>query len=139
MKTDQAQTPLPRFRTIRRTSEREFLGLPWLAIAVGPDAARGERRGHARGVVAIGDVATGVIAIGGIARGVIALGGLAFGGGALGGIAIGGGALGIVAIGGAAAGHYASGGAALGTYTMSPLGQDPEAVRFFGSFGGLLR
>ncbi len=141
-------------RSIRRTSEREFLGLPWLAIAVGPDAARGERRGHARGVIAIGDVATGIIAIGGVARGVIALGGvaigvlalgglaigaLAFGGGAIGGVAIGGGAAGIVAIGGAAVGHYATGGAAFGTYTISPLGRDAEAVEFFRALGSLGR
>lgn len=129
------------FRAIRHTSEREFLGLPWLAIAIGPDPTTGERRGHARGVVAIGDIATGVIAIGGLARGVIALGGLAvgalsFGGlaiGALafGGAAIGGGAVGIVALGGAAVGHFAAGGAAAGTYVLSPFERSPEAVELF--------
>lgn len=146
----QPNVPQYGMRTIRRTSEREFLGLPWLSIALGPDPSRGEVRGHARGVIAIGDVATGVIALGGIARGVIALGGvaigvlalgglaigaIAFGGGAIGGIAIGGGALGIVAIGGGAVGHYAAGGAAYGTHAMSPLGTDPEAAEFFRLLG----
>lgn len=137
-------------RSLRYASEREFLGLPWLAIALGPDAAAGESRGHARGVIAIGDIATGIVAIGGFARGLVALGGLAvglfaigglavgalaFGGGALGGVAIGGGALGVVAIGGAAVGHYAAGGAAIGTYAMSPAGNDPDAIEFFRRFG----
>jgi hypothetical protein len=139
-----------RLRSVRHVSEREFLGLPWLAIAFGPDPSTGEARGHARGVIALGDIATGVIAFGGLARGVIALGGLAvglfafgglalgafaFGGAAIGGVAIGGGALGIVAVGGAAVGYYAAGGAAIGTYAMSPLGNDPEAVEFFRQFG----
>jgi hypothetical protein len=137
-------------RSIRRVSEREFLGLPWLAIALGPDADRGERRGHARGIVAIGDVATGLIAIGGMARGLVAFGGLAigavsfgglaigalaFGGGAVGGFAVGGAAIGIVAIGGFAIGHFAAGGAAFGTYPLSPLERSPEAIEFFRQLG----
>jgi hypothetical protein len=137
----------PAVRFLRRTSEREFLGLPYLSIAIGPDPSRGEARGHARGVIAIGDVATGFVAIGGMARGFLAIGGVAigvlalgglavgalvaFGGGAIGGLAIGGGALGVVAIGGGAVGYYASGGAAFGAHTMSPLGASPEAVAFF--------
>jgi hypothetical protein len=141
-------------RMVRTQSEREFLGLPWLSIAFGANPAKGERRGHARGVIAIGDVATGIIAIGGVARGVIALGGVAcgvlafgglaigafaLGGGALGGVAMGGGAAGIVAIGGAAFGYYAAGGAAFGAFAMSPLGKSPEAVEFFRSFAELWR
>lgn len=49
---------------------------PLLSVAIGPDAARRELNGRARGIVAIGDIATGVIAIGGIARGLVAIGNL---------------------------------------------------------------
>jgi hypothetical protein len=51
---------------IRWHTEREFLGLPLVDIAVGKVAGV---HGRARGVVAIGDRATGVIAFGVIARG----------------------------------------------------------------------
>lgn len=132
--------------TVRRRSAETLAGLALYDIAFGPDSAKGEMRGHARGILAIGDIATGVIAIGGFARGIFALGGLAaglvtlggfsaglvaVGGLALGGVAMGGGAIGAVAIGGAAAGSYACGGAALGGHVVSGSGADPEAVRFF--------
>ena len=137
---------------VRRASQAEFLGLPWYAYAVGPDPARNELRGHAKGIVAIGDIATGVFAFGGWARGVFAFGGLAtglfsFGGlsvgllSAFGGlalsalVAVGGAAGGTLAIGGAAAGHYAVGGAPLGTYVIGPEHVDPEAVALFERFG----
>lgn len=132
---------------IRRQSKRTVAGWPLWAIASGPDPARGESRGHARAIVAIGDMATGLLAIGGFARGVIAFGGaavgvisagglaiglaLAGGGAAVGGIALGGGALGGVAIGGGAAGRYAIGGAAAGTNVISAARCDIEAVDFF--------
>ena len=135
-------------RGIRRRSEHEFLGLPLYSIATGPDLAHGEARGHAKGVIAIGDIATGVIAIGGWARGLIAIGGLAtgfvsagglalglllaFGGGAASvGVAVGGGAIGSVAVGGAAIGHYAIGGLAAGGKVATAMRQDPEGAEFF--------
>jgi len=136
--------------TVRRRSAETIAGLPLYDIAFGPDPAKGEIRGHARGILAIGDIATGVIAIGGLARGVLAFGGLAaglvtlgglsaglvaVGGLALGGVAMGGGAIGGVAIGGAAAGSYACGGAAVGEHAVSGLGADPEALRFFREHG----
>jgi hypothetical protein len=142
----QASPAAPGFHAIRRRSDYEYLGLPLWSIAMGPDPARGEMRGHAKGVVAIGDLATGFIALGGLARGffafggvalgVVAIGGLAFGALAFGGlaigiVAIGGCALGWVAIGGAAAGFYAAGGAAWGTHVLSAMEQSPEAVAFF--------
>lgn len=104
---------------IRKRSSIMMMGLPLYDIALGPDIDKGEIRGHAKGILAIGDIATGGVAIGGFARGIIAaggfaMGGIAFGGAALGGIAIGGAALGVIAIGGAAAGYYATGGAAYG-------------------------
>ena len=139
--------PDPSFmRGIRKRSDYEYLGMPLWSIALGPDLEKGEIRGHAKGVIAIGDVATGVFAFGGLARGFVALGGLAagvaaFGGLAIGGltlgglaigiVALGGGAVGWVAIGGAAAGYYAAGGAAFGTYVVSALERSPEAIAFF--------
>jgi hypothetical protein len=132
---------------IRKQSEYVFLGLPLYSIAMGPDFAKGEMRGHAKGVLAIGDMATGIIAIGGFAIGGIAIGGvalgmvtigglslgllLAIGGAAIGMVASGGAALGLVAIGGAAAGYYAAGGAAYGAYVLDAMHRSPEAVEFF--------
>ena len=139
-------------RGVRRRAAFEVANLPLYDIAMGPDPARGEVRGHARGIVAIGDIATGVLAIGGFARGAIAIGGLALGllslgglsigvvtalgGLAIGGIAAGGGAIGVVAVGGAAAGaSYACGGAAVGEHAASAIRRDPEAIRFFREHG----
>lgn len=135
------------YRGVRRRSTKTLWGLPLYDIAMGPDPEKGELRGHARGVIAIGDFATGVIAIGGVARGVIAMGGLALGllfgmgglgvgllavgGLAIGGMAIGGGAIGGIAIGGGAFGYYAVGGGAFGAQVIDAMRQDPEAVRFF--------
>ena len=136
---------------VRKNSEATLWGLPLLSIACGPDPEKGEIRGHARGIVAIGDIATGVLAVGGVAIGgvaiggaavgVIALGGLALsilfamGGLAIGAIANGGLAIGIVAVGGGAIGYYACGGGVTGVHVISPVSQSPEAVEFFGRFG----
>jgi hypothetical protein len=132
--------------SVRWKSSATLLEYPLIAVAVGRDEANNEIRGHARGIIAIGDLATGVLAIGGMARGVIALGGLAigafsFGGGgagmftlaglAIGYFAIGGVAIGHTAIGGLAVGYYALGGAAFGKFVVSPLHWDSQAVEFF--------
>ncbi|HET9651290.1 MAG TPA: hypothetical protein VFP36_03835 [Usitatibacter sp.] len=138
-------------RGIRRRAAFEVAGLPLYDIALGPDIGHGELRGHARGIVAIGDIATGVVALGGVARGVIALGGLAVGvvslggwaigalaaagGLAMGSLAFGGGALGGVAIGGGAIGYYACGGAALGENVAASNRRDDSAVEFFRDLG----
>lgn len=140
-------------RAFRRHSGMTIAGVPLLDIALGPDFAHGEIRGHAKGIVAIGDVATGVLAIGGIARGVVAFGGIAIGllgfgglslaalaaagGVAIGGVAVGGAALGAVAIGGAAGGYYACGGAAVGDHVVTATSDrsDVEAERFFREHG----
>lgn len=136
---------------IRRRASWNIGTLPFYDIALGPDSERGEFRGHAKGFIAIGDMATGVIAIGGLARGVVALGGLALGavtlgglsigavvaagGLAIGGLALGGGALGGVAVGGGAVGYYACGGGAFGQYVVSPARTDPEGQAFFTEHG----
>jgi hypothetical protein len=108
---------------IRKRSTSSFFGLPIYDIALGPNLPTGEPRGHARGILAIGDIATGWLAIGGIARGIIAFGGIAFGVFSIGGCAIGivglgGLAIGALALGGAAVGYIAIGGAALGYYAL---------------------
>jgi len=118
---------------VRRQSSIKFMGLPLYHIALGPDLAAGQMRGHARGIVAIGDIATGVLAIGGLAGGVVAIGGcamglIAVGGAAIGGLAFGGAAVGIAAIGGGAVGYYACGGGAFGAHVLSGMRQDPEMV-----------
>jgi hypothetical protein len=139
--------------SIRKQSDYRFLGLPLYSIARGPDLAKGEMFGHARGVLAIGDRATGIIALGGFAMGGIAIGGvalgvvsiggfslgllLAMGGAAVGIIAAGGAALGLVAIGGAAAGYYAAGAAAYGAYVLDAMHRNPEAVAFFSQWDAL--
>jgi hypothetical protein len=138
-------------RGIRKRAAWGFGDLPFYDIAVGPDLERGELRGHAKGVIAIGDLATGVLAIGGLARGVVAFGGLALGlvglgglslgvlaavgGLAIGGFAFGGGAIGGVAVGGGAAGYYACGGGAVGSHVVDARHADPEARRFFDENG----
>jgi len=135
------------YRAVRARARWQLAGLPFYDIAFGPDPSRGEIRGHARGFIALGDIATGVIAAGGLARGILAVGGcavgfitfgglsvgalLAVGGLAIGGAAFGGGAIGGVAMGGGAAGYYACGGGAVGQYVVAPYRQDPEAQRFF--------
>lgn len=138
-------------RGVRYRSELRFGNLPLVSVALGPDPAAGERRGHAKGVLAIGDLATGLLAVGGLARGLIALGGSAFGvvsfggfalgallsvgGMSIGGAALGGATVGGVAVGGAAVGYYSCGGAAFGPHAVGPVRADPEAVDFFGSHG----
>lgn len=128
----------------RWASRTRIFGLPLVHIAIGP--RDDERKGRARGFIAIGDLATGVIALGGQARGLVAIGGtaiggfsagglsiglftslggfaiggLAAGGFALGALAQGGGAVGYIAQGGLAIGHYARGGGVFGTHLIGP-------------------
>ncbi|HXX85024.1 MAG TPA: hypothetical protein VEN29_13705 [Casimicrobiaceae bacterium] len=148
-----ALAALANIKARRKQSEFVFLGLPLYSIAFGPDFAKGELRGHAKGVFAFGDIATGVFAFGGVAMGGVAFGGLALGlitfgglsvglflalgGAAIGTIACGGGALGVVAVGGAAAGYYAAGGAAYGAYVLDAMRQSPEAIEFFSQWNFL--
>jgi hypothetical protein len=140
-----------RYRTVRYRSAAEFGGLPLVAIATGPDPAKGEARGHARAILAIGDIATGVLALGGIARGIVAFGGVAIGaitfgglslgalaavgGLAIGTLALGGGALGWTAVGGGAVGTYACGGGAFGEHVVHATRRDPEAAEHFARMG----
>lgn len=114
-------------RGIRRRSKKEIMGLPLYDVAVGPDPATGEPKGYARGIFAVGDVATGVVAFGGFARGVFAFGGLAVGAFAAGGASVGlvfaagGAAIGGIALGGAACGLFAAGGGVASYYPFNSL------------------
>jgi hypothetical protein len=101
---------------IRKRASWGVGDVPVYDIAVGPDPERGEARGHARGIVAIGDVATGVLAIGGLARGGVAVGGLA---------------LGLVSFGGLSIGLLG----AVGAHVIDARRRDPEAERFFREHG----
>ncbi len=81
----------------------------------------------AKGIIAIGDVASGIIAIGGIALGIITLGGASLGLLSLGGLALGlmlamgGLAIGSIAFGGIAIGLFAIGGISLGLYSIGGI------------------
>lgn len=137
----------------RWRSRAKLFGWPVIDIAFGPHGT--EMRGKARGIIAIGDMATGGVAMGGAARGIIAVGGVAFGvcaaggmavglftacgGLAIGGVAAGGGAVGVLASGGGAAGIVAQGGAAFGCYVRDGRGTgSPAAKDIFANFSWLL-
>ena len=100
----------PAFRGGKRyRSSIVIFGLPLVHVALGPH--EDEQRGRAKGIIAIGDIATGCLAIGGVATG--------------------GGAVGFVAQGGGALGYYAEGGGAYGKFISAPYRVDPPAKRFF--------
>jgi len=95
-----------------------LLGLPLVHVKLGN--ALGQRRGPAKGWIAIGDTAVGILfAAGGVAVGGVAFGGLSIGvvsiaGAAFGALALGGWAMGLLACGGGAvAWHAAFGGLAV--------------------------
>lgn len=139
----------------RYNSRTRVFGLPLISIASGPHGK--EKRGHAKGIIAIGDIATGFVAFAGFARGIftfggvsmgvvsfggvsvglllaiggLSLGGVATGGVGMGGYASGGVAGGFIAEGGMAVGYYARGGSAIGKFVVSPVQQDPEARNIF--------
>lgn len=106
-------------------SKSKFLGLPLVHVNLGLGMYR------AKGIIAIGNIATGFISVGLVTVGILsigllslgiltiaglAIGGLAIGGLAIGGIAIGGFALGIFSVGGFAWGMYSIGGIATASH-----------------------
>lgn len=97
-------------------SERTLWGLPLVHINL-------SQRGltWARGILAIGNVATGVVAIGCFAAGIFSLGAICLGllvlaGMAVGIVSMGGISIGLIALGGCALGYLAVGGSAVGVY-----------------------
>lgn len=106
-------------------------------IAIGPSGD--ETRGHAWGVIAIGDFASGFLAIGGVVRGVVAIGGVALGLFSVGGVAIGLlAALGGIAFGGLAIGFIAQGGMAVGQYARGGVRVGQGFPKSFNHYGWLL-
>lgn len=97
-------------------SKRTLFGLPLVHVNFG----YGDH--WARGIIAVGDIATGIVALGGVTVGLFTLGGvslgllLALGALSIGTVAIGGVALGLLAWGGIALGWLAVGGCAVGVY-----------------------
>jgi hypothetical protein len=146
--------------SIRYSSTRHVFGKPLVDIAWGPDKDKGETFGHAKGFIAIGQMASGTIAIGIFSYGVLsfglvslgiisfswilglgvvafsglAFGLIAFGGAAFGFIALGGMAVGYFAIGGIAIGQYAAGGFAIGRYILTATHSDPEVFNFMNQY-----
>ena len=97
-------------------SERTLFGLPLVHVNIG-------RGSHwARGIIAVGNIATGFVALGGVAAGLLSLGAVSFGlllalgAVSLGVVSAGGVALGLLAWGGIALGWLAVGGCAVGVY-----------------------
>jgi len=109
-------------RPVRYRSTRTWAGRPLVDISFGGRGEDGRYRiGHARGVIAIGDVAVGLVAIGGVAIGLLGIGGLAIGLVALAGVALGLVAAGAVAIGLTAVGAVALGVTTHGTVTWNAV------------------
>jgi hypothetical protein len=99
-----------RRRAIEYRSEQVWGDLPVVHVSVGGRRADGRYRpGRARGIVALGDVATGLVAIGGVAVGLFSVGGVAVGLVAVGAVAIG-----LVAVGAVSIGLFAAGAVAIG-------------------------
>lgn len=108
-------------------SKKTLFGLPLIHINIG------NKMYKAKGIIAIGNIATGVLSLGMIAVGLLAIGGISLGifavagiaagllaisGIGIGGFVVSGIALGIVAIGGISVGILSIGGMAFGVYTI---------------------
>lgn len=98
-------------------SPQSLGGLPLIHVSLGGRGQDGRYRpGHARGIIAIGDIAVGFVAVGGVAVGLIAIGGAGIGLLAVGAVAIG-----VVAVGGVAVGLLAVGAVAAGMVVTAAL------------------
>ena len=102
---------------IEYKSARTLRGLPLVHINLGP----GKRR--ARGVLAVGNVATGLVSVGFVARGglslgILSLGVFSIGPLAVGLLAVGALALGVASVGAVAIGLFAVGGLAIGLFAV---------------------
>jgi serine/threonine protein kinase len=95
----------------RATSSTTIMGMPLWSVAYGPDIEKGEARGHAHGIFALGEFATGIVAVGLIAAGVFTLAPISVGVVAVGAVAAGG-----VAMGGVSVGVLSYGAVALGVF-----------------------
>lgn len=101
-------------------SSRTFHGLPLVHVNLG------RRNCWARGVFAVGNIATGLVAVGGISVGLLSIGALSLGLAALGALSIGllaagGVAVGLLALGAVAVGGLALGGVANGIWAAGAV------------------
>jgi hypothetical protein len=109
-------------RAMEYRSEQVWGDLPVVHVSVGGRQADGRYRlGRARGIIALGDVATGLVAVGGVAIGLFSVGGVAIGLVALGGVAVG-----LLAVGGVAVGAVAMGLTAVGAVTVGLIAAGPR-------------
>ena len=102
-------------------SRRTLFGLPLVHVNMGHGWPR-----RAKGIIAVGNIATGVLALGGLSVGLLTLGGvgiglIALGGLALGSFALGGVSIGLIALGGVTLGWLAIGGVSLGMYAIGGI------------------
>jgi hypothetical protein len=106
-----------RRRAMEYRSEQVWGSLPVVHVSVGGRQTDGRYRlGRARGVVAVGDVATGLVAVGGVAIGLFSVGGVALGLAALGAVAVA-----LTAVGAVAVGLFAAGAVAIGLTAMGAV------------------
>lgn len=112
-------TPWPRRPGKRAASSTMIMGMPLWSVAFGPDFEKGELRGHAHGIFALGEIATGIVAVGAVAVGVFTLAPISIGVVALGAVAMGGVAMGAVSIGILSFGAVALGVFAYGLETLN--------------------
>jgi hypothetical protein len=118
---------------VRVVSKTRILGVPLFAVAYGVDPASGQKRGVAKGLVAVGNVAVGIVAVGDMAVGVVPVGAVAVGVLPVGAVsvgmfAVGGLAFGLAALGGVAVGGVAIGGLAFGIRVLGGLTLTPGAL-----------
>jgi len=121
-------------------TETNFLGLPYIHIAMGRDRQSGKIL-VAKGVIAIGQLAVGLVAIGQFSVGVLfglaqfSIGLFAIAQVAFGGIfGLGQVATGITAIGQLAIGKYVLAQAGFGEYVWSLIEKNPQALEYFRHF-----
>jgi predicted Ser/Thr protein kinase len=112
-------TPWPRRPGKRAASSTMIMGMPLWSVAFGPDFEKGELRGHAHGIFALGEFATGIVAVGAVAAGVFTLAPISIGVIALGAVAMGGVTMGAVSIGILSFGAVALGVFAYGLETLN--------------------
>jgi serine/threonine protein kinase len=105
---------IARNNDVRLRSSTSVLGYPLVDIAFGRDLDAEETYGHAKGVIAFGDVATGLFAFGKYSRGLI----FAFGQYAFGLFSFGLFSCGVVTTGFASLGIFSGGGISIGVFAM---------------------
>lgn len=104
-------------------SRRTLFGLPLIHVNIGRWIP-GQKYCRAKGIIAVGNIASGILSLGGIASGIFSLGGISAGIFSFGGLsvglllALGGFSVGTVAVGGLALGIFAVGGGAFGVYAL---------------------